>query len=112
MWFVIQCVHCTGHWPLGLSVLLPTPELQLQVSLTERVPLNSRLASIALTDCFFNVDKKDDLSASTCVAERVIDTKHFLWCRSSLKVELTPVNVRCHQSAIYPDLIDSTRAPQ
>ena len=103
---VCVCVLSRSHW----TVVQLTPELQLQLSLLDPEPLNTGHASITLTDCFLNVDKKDYLSASAWVAEQVINTKHFLYCSSSLNVELTPVRVCCQLGAIYPGLIDRTWA--
>lgn len=101
------CVVLSWSHSFGLTVATLTP---VQFSLPDPEPLNTRLASITLTDCFLNVDKKDYLSASAWVAEQVINTKHFPYCTSSLNVELTPVSVCCQQGAIYPGLIDRTRA--
>lgn len=101
MWFVVQCVCVvlvTVLWADGSTTDPRAPASEHQA------------ASITLTDCFLNVDEKDDLSASAWVAEQVINTKHFPYCTSSLNVELTPVSVCCQQSAIYPGLIDRTRA--
>lgn len=98
--FVLSWSHFSGL----------TPELQLQLSLPDPECLSAGPASITLSDCFLNVDKKDYLSASACVAEQVINTKHFPYCTSSLNVELTPVSVCCQRGTIYPGLIDRTRA--
>lgn len=103
--YVCVCRCRPGHNPLTVATLTP-----VQSSLPDPKPLNSEPASITLTDCFLNVDKKDYLSASAWVAEQVINTKHFPYCTSSLNVELTPVSVCCQQGAIYPGFIDSTRA--
>lgn len=99
---VSQCVCVCSSGPALTSEFLPL------LSLLDPEPVSTGPASITLTDCFLNVDKKDYLSASAWVAEQVINTKHFPYCTSSLNVELTPVSVCCQLGAIYPGLIDRT----
>ena len=57
---VCVCVLSRSH-SSGLAVAPLTPEPRLQ---SDPAPLNTGPASITLTDCFLNVDKKDYLSAS------------------------------------------------
>lgn len=104
------CVLPRSH-SSRLTVAAVTPQLQLQLSRPDPEHVNAGPASITLTDCFLSVDKKNYLSASAWVAEQVINTKHFLYCTSSLNVELTPVSVYCQQGAIYPGLIGRARDP-